>query len=216
MSRVLPSRPDVAFLTIHFWPCSKSAEESWLNDVRAAYGRGHTETTEAEAVVSSGVPLREAGVEVLGLLQTMLASFEQTIKELQEKCSCSTGCTSSTGESGLSPSVQAAWDRDHEEARRLLQYGRAYGDNLVHEIIVPQAGGSTSSPIFHADNIGLDRTGRSAIGLFPRSRATLVGGQTWGEAARKQMQALTGLIQTLPGGEKPEIGGPEAVSFVDC
>ncbi|EFW98905.1 3 exoribonuclease family protein [Grosmannia clavigera kw1407] len=182
----------------------RQSEES---RVRTAYGNGLTETARSEMMMPSRLPLREASEEVLGLFQSMLSRFERTNNELREQCSCLTGFSASTGSTGPSLSVKAAWQKDHEEARKLLQYGRAYGDNLVHEIIVPQTDGNGSAPIAHADSIDLNCTGRSAIGLFPRSRATLVGGQTWGETARTQMQALTGIVRTLPYEEKVEIGG---------
>lgn len=112
--------------------------------------------------------------------------------------------------------VQASWKQDRAEAHKLLQYGRVYGDSLVHEIIMPKAG--TGGPVgtitpgkgkevvsgVATPESGLNKTGRSALEMFPRSRATVAHGQTWGEAAKSQVLALKGLLKTLPGSG----GGP--------
>lgn len=142
-----------------------------------------------------------AGREVLELFHATIARYEEANKALEE-------ALKGDGNEKSVDAVQASWKQDRAEAHKLLQYGRVYGDSLVHEIIMPKAatgssvanrGKETVSGVATPES-GLNQTGLSALEMFPRSRATVAGGQTWGEAAKSQVLALKGLLETLPGG----------------
>ncbi|OAA68797.1 3 exoribonuclease family protein [Niveomyces insectorum RCEF 264] len=199
------------------------AAAKYLEKVRNACG---TAATPAAAVDQ---PLYTAGREVLDLLQDLLARYEQANDALQALAA----------RSDKVDALREPWEKDRAEARTLLHYGRVYGDSLVHDIIVPPAttaattattavaagplsiGSGNQSSHQRALESNLNQTGRSAINLFPRSRATLAQGATWGETARTQMQALTGLMKTLPCGGTDghsrsvheETEGSKSVSF---
>lgn len=180
----------------------------------------------ASAGASLGVadhPLYVAGREVLELFHATLARYEEVNKALEQALKGGDDTSVKSVDA-----VQASWKQDRAEAHKLLRYGRVYGDSLVHEIIVPKTvagggaigtGGSRDiEPGLAVPESGLNQTGRSALKMFPRSRATVARGQTWGEAAKSQVQALKGLFKTLPSvGEHGhgESSAPKSVTF-DC
>ncbi|KAL1901471.1 hypothetical protein Sste5346_001878 [Sporothrix stenoceras] len=157
-------------------------------------------------------PLYAAGREVLELFYATIARYEEANKALEEALNFK-GEEGDTQQTKSVDAVQASWKQDRAEAQKLLQYGRVYGDSLVHEIIVPKAAGTPmGGPVgegkgnketvagIATPERGLNQTGRSALEMFPRSRATVAGGKTWGEAAKSQVLALKGLLKTLPDG----------------
>ncbi|KIH95223.1 hypothetical protein SPBR_03963 [Sporothrix brasiliensis 5110] len=178
-------------------------------------------------------PLYIAGREVLALFHDTLARYEEAGKALQQALlGAGDGDGNDNGDAGTTTksvdAVQVSWQQDRAEAHKLLRYGRVYGDSLVHEIIVPKtsadggtAGGGKAKDLVSgmaAPAGGLNQTGRSALQMFPRSRATVARGQTWGEAAKSQVQALKGLLKTLPGVGGQAHGGTsvrKSVTF-DC
>ncbi|CAK7267390.1 hypothetical protein SEPCBS119000_002522 [Sporothrix epigloea] len=153
-----------------------------------------------------------AGREVLALFHDTIAQHEQVntaLEQFRQENADAKGKTMDV--------VLASWQKDREEASKLLHYGRLYGDSLIHGIIVPKTGtqgpaaagglgegregrdglfGDASSVC--VPQSGLNKTGRTALGMFPKSRATVACGKTWGEAANSQVQALRGLLNTLP------------------
>lgn len=176
-----------------------------IDSIREVY-----DTASAGAVTSvTDHQLYAAGREVLALFHATIAQYEQANVALRQIFQEDAEVNGKTMKD-----VMASWQNDREEANKLLHYGRLYGDSLVHGIIVPKtaAGGSIGSGegngrrdklLGDADagglpESGLNKTGRTALGMFPKSRATVARGQTWGEAAKSQVQALKGLLKTLP------------------
>ncbi|CAK7275000.1 hypothetical protein SEPCBS57363_006453 [Sporothrix epigloea] len=176
-----------------------------IDSIREVY-----DTASAGAVTSvTDHQLYAAGREVLALFHATIARYEQANVALGQIFQEEAEANGKTMKD-----VLASWQKDRGEANKLLHYGRLYGDSLVRGIIVPKtaAGGSAGSGegggrrdklLVDADagglpESGLNKTGRTALGMFPKSRATVARGQTWGEAAKSQVQALKGLLKTLP------------------
>ncbi|CAK7226680.1 hypothetical protein SEUCBS140593_006324 [Sporothrix eucalyptigena] len=162
--------------------------------------------------------LYKAGREVLELFHATIARYEQANTALEQALK---------GDAGdkTVDDVQASWNKDREEAQKLLRYGRVYGDSLVHEIIVPKTvpggpvggegqGKTKDSKLDAMPESELNKTGRTALDMFPKSRATVARGQTWGEAAKSQVQALKGLLKTLPGMGGNQHGEPTTAKSV--
>ncbi|CAK7234829.1 hypothetical protein SCUCBS95973_009066 [Sporothrix curviconia] len=170
-----------------------------IDSIREAYNAA------SAPVGATDHPLYVAGREVLELFHATLARYEQANAALEQALR-----GDANGGHKTVDAVQASWKKDREEANKLLRYGRVYGDGLVHDIIMPKT--APGGPVvgragqFKDSNLGgalpesgLNKTGRTALGMFPKSRATVARGQTWGEAAKSQVQALKGLLKTLPG-----------------
>lgn len=116
------------------------------------------------------------------------------------------------------PSLRETWKRDEEGMRKLLEYGRVFGQRVVEGWITP----STSSPRCsrgHSRAEEEDDDGSSggeggngggeemseaenlARGLFEwrrKGRGLMGANESWGVAARRQMVALAGVVRTLP------------------
>ncbi len=198
-------------LTVH----RAKKDTAVLERIREAYGVPTSgKKTSASSSSSSAPsaatdhPLYTAGNEVLDLFHATVARYEQANEALRALRSRGDADSSNRGKDGSdekknsADALASSWSNDYAEVRKLLQYGRVYGDSLVREIILPNA--TPSAPTSSIATPGpvpessLNQTGRSALDMFPRSRATVASGQTWGETARSQMQALTGLLRTLP------------------
>lgn len=95
--------------------------------------------------------------------------------------------------------------------RKLLEYGRVFGERVVEGWITPSAppgeggmddhgdGGSSGGEDDDAGDVS--EAENLARGLFEwrRKGCGLKGGaESWGVAARRQMVALAGVVRTLP------------------
>ncbi|EPE06240.1 3 exoribonuclease family protein [Ophiostoma piceae UAMH 11346] len=143
-------------------------------------------------------PLYAAGCQVLGLLESTLEQYHHTEAGLRT-------LGSESGQGSNFEGLRTSWDNDLAEAHKLLSYGRAYGDGLVKDIIVPTGPGSAaktlSSTSIQGDS-GINQTGKAALGMFPRSSSTVASRDTWGEAAQSQMEVLSRLMKTMAGGHE--------------
>ena len=152
-------------------------------------------------------PLHVAGCQVLDLLESALEQYHHTEAGLRTLKSASGTGSSFEG-------LRTSWDNDLAEAHKLLSYGRAYGDGLVRDIIVPTSPGSAakipSAASIQSDN-GINQTGKAALGMFPRSSTTVASRDTWGEAAQSQMEVLSRLMKTMSSGHDVSEGGALAL-----
>ena len=89
---------------------------------------------------------------------------------------------------------RAEWKKDEQGVKDLLRYGRRYGEKLAESIIVPR----NSARLLPPEKNNMSDTEGLATELFggSRRRAELTG--TWGQVARDQLNAFTGLVRTLP------------------
>ncbi len=90
---------------------------------------------------------------------------------------------------------RAEWKKDEQGVKDLLRYGRRYGEKLAESIIVPGDRASLSHPA--RDN--MNDTEGLAREMFEASRRRAELGGSWGQVARDQLNAFTGLVRTLLG-----------------
>jgi hypothetical protein len=100
--------------------------------------------------------------------------------------------------------------QDEEGMRKLLEYGRLYGERVVEGWITPRdqqsgdcGGGEEDeeSSDGEEDKENMSEAENLAKGLFEwrrKGRGLVKGKESWGVAARRQMVALAGVVRTLP------------------
>ncbi|KAK3304342.1 uncharacterized protein B0T15DRAFT_536226 [Chaetomium strumarium] len=109
-------------------------------------------------------------------------------------------------------SPRETWKQDKEGMRKLLEYGKVYGEKVVEGWITPttpqngeQDPDDDDNEADDGEDSGEDREGMTeaenlAKGLFEwrrKGRGLLKAGEGWGVAARRQMVALAGVVRTL-------------------
>lgn len=104
-------------------------------------------------------------------------------------------------------SPRETWEQDTEGMRRLLEYGKTYGEKVVEGWITP---GDRCKQVVSGegeDSSGDDEEEKRneaenlARGLFEwkkRKERLLRGEESWGVVARRQMVALAAVVRTLP------------------
>ncbi|EAQ86602.1 hypothetical protein CHGG_07855 [Chaetomium globosum CBS 148.51] len=103
-------------------------------------------------------------------------------------------------------SPREMWEQDEEGMRKLLGYGKVFGEKVVEGWITPHSEkeGEDDEESDVEDGDGASEAENLAKGLFEWKRkgwGLLKGGESWGVAARKQMVALAGVVRTLPSKE---------------
>lgn len=103
-------------------------------------------------------------------------------------------------------SPRETWEQDAEGMRKLLEYGKTYGEKVVEGWITPgdrckevDGGGEESSGDDEEEK--RSEAENLARGLFEwkkRKERLLRGEESWGVVARRQMVALAGVVRTLP------------------
>ncbi|KAL2130758.1 hypothetical protein VTI74DRAFT_5976 [Chaetomium olivicolor] len=108
-------------------------------------------------------------------------------------------------------SPRETWKQDEEGMRKLLEYGKVYGEKVVEGWITPspEDQDDESDSNNEDDEENMDEAENLARGLFEWRRkrrglrSLVMGkgddrkGESWGVAARRQMVALVGVIRTL-------------------
>ncbi|KAK4101544.1 hypothetical protein N658DRAFT_516031 [Parathielavia hyrcaniae] len=108
-------------------------------------------------------------------------------------------------------SPRETWAQDEDGMRKLLEYGRLYGERAVEGWITPRAQDDKACCGEEDDDESnseeerekLSEAENLAKGLFEwrrKGRGLLLGKaeESWGVAARRQMGALVGVVRTLP------------------
>ncbi|KAK3297610.1 uncharacterized protein B0H64DRAFT_392575 [Chaetomium fimeti] len=104
-------------------------------------------------------------------------------------------------------SPREVWEQDEEGMRKLLGYGKVFGEKVVEGWITPHSEqvcdgeGDDDGESSGEDREGSSEAENLAKGLFEWKRkgwGLLKGDESWGVAARRQMVALAGVVRTLP------------------
>ncbi|AEO61691.1 hypothetical protein MYCTH_2121463 [Thermothelomyces thermophilus ATCC 42464] len=103
------------------------------------------------------------------------------------------------------------WKQDEEGMRKLLSYGKTFGEKAVEGWITPHCTVGVGDGVGEEQSDGaVDENGEEGLseaenlarGLFEWRRRgrglSREGEESWGVAARKQMVALAGVVRTLP------------------
>ncbi|KAL2185177.1 hypothetical protein L209DRAFT_756194 [Thermothelomyces heterothallicus CBS 203.75] len=103
------------------------------------------------------------------------------------------------------------WKQDEEGMRKLLSYGKTFGEKAVEGWITPHCTVGVGDGVGEEQSDGaVDENGEEGLseaenlarGLFEWRRGgrglSREGEESWGVAARKQMVALAGVVRTLP------------------
>lgn len=93
---------------------------------------------------------------------------------------------------------QREWEEDAESTKELVRYGRLYYDSVVRSLVVP--GGGDVSELLRDKRGELGDKGKLAVNFFTKSRKPPTG-DTWGQVAQNQIEALTALAKTVPEGD---------------
>jgi hypothetical protein len=97
--------------------------------------------------------------------------------------------------------------QDEEGMRKLLEYGRLYGERVVEGWISPRdhqdrdGGEEEDESSDDEDKGNMSEAENLARGLFEwrrKGRGLVKGEESWGVVARRQMVALAGVVRTLP------------------
>ncbi|KAK4142953.1 6d24efdd-47e8-48fc-a4f6-c9a3cf6d6fdb [Dichotomopilus funicola] len=101
-------------------------------------------------------------------------------------------------------SPREIWKQDEEGMRKLLEYGKIFGEKVVEGWISPDDRGGDRESQEESDNVdeGEDSEVENlAKGLFEwrrKGRGLGKSDESWGGLARKQMVAMAGVVRTLP------------------
>ncbi|KAK4228342.1 ribosomal L15-domain-containing protein [Podospora fimiseda] len=95
------------------------------------------------------------------------------------------------------------WKKNKKQMTKLLGYGKMEGMKIVEKMIDPYP--NRKQPQLPGSDKGKAEKEDLEAVMFSETRRAELLEQTWGVAARKQLQALIGVVSVLPGVEK-EVG----------